>query len=455
MSLLTDFDSGWLEVWGLLRRVEQTSVGQGFRRVGGDPEKRHPQPPASGLQLRVLRPAGSWRQRRNQEQGSPPTNPYAPWVEAQGIEATLDRVAAGSRIIAAAWMGILGAFAAVSTSTERPIYVWATIGLALIWAATTATVYGRDRSLALAKRMLTFDVSVAVLSVLAALASGADSTFYGAFALIVVAIAALRDRVSAAVTALALLVVVLATLQNLDLEGITSQLTLIFAYVGLAVLVSWIVQVLRESEARLVEANRQTVLARAEAAREVERLDISRHLHDSVLQTLALIQRESEDAGQVRFQARRQERELRDWLFESGSVDDFGFERQLLDAAAMAEERFGVPVDVVSVGSVSPSNAVNRLIAAASEAIANAAQHSGASTVSVYGEVDDLEVFVFVRDRGSGFDPDAIPSDRHGVTDSIIGRMRDVGGAATVKTGPGKGTEWDLRMPLERSEDVG
>ncbi|MGI9156165.1 MAG: ATP-binding protein [Marmoricola sp.] len=184
---------------------------------------------------------------------------------------------------------------------------------------------------------------------------------------------------------------------------------------------------------------------RAERIRSQERADVAAHLHDSVLQTLALIQKMADDPAAVSRLARAQERDLRSWLYTSDSADGESFVAALRRAAAEVEDHFGVPVEVVGVGD-RPSQA-RPLVLAAREAMVNAAKYSGAGQVDVYAEATAGGTEVFVRDRGAGFDVGAIADDRHGVRDSIVDRMRRHGGEATVRSTPGEGTEVRLHLP--------
>ena len=189
---------------------------------------------------------------------------------------------------------------------------------------------------------------------------------------------------------------------------------------------------------------------RSERIRTEERADMAAHLHDSVLQTLALIQRHADSPQQSRTLARRQERELRAWLFDARNPD--GAPTSL--AAALdrlsddIEADHDVNVDVVAVGDHQLDEHLEALVAAMREAAVNAAKHSGESEVSVYVEVADGEVEAFVRDRGKGFEPAEVYGDRRGIADSIIGRMVRHGGTAKVRSAPGEGTEVTLRMKL-------
>jgi signal transduction histidine kinase len=185
--------------------------------------------------------------------------------------------------------------------------------------------------------------------------------------------------------------------------------------------------------------------ARAEKVRADARADMAAHLHDSVLQTLALIQRQSDDPKAVSQLARRQERELRTWLYGE-ELAGTTLKAALTAAAAEVEDERAVPVELVVVGDADPSEAVQALVQAAREAMVNAAKHSGADKIDVYAEVADGTIEVFVRDRGRGFDPDAIEDDRMGVKGSIINRMTRHHGTATIRSRPGDGTEVRLEI---------
>jgi signal transduction histidine kinase len=192
---------------------------------------------------------------------------------------------------------------------------------------------------------------------------------------------------------------------------------------------------------------------RAQRVRSQERADMAAHLHDSVLQTLALIQQQSADPRRVAALARSQERELRDWLYSDRSLSNETLSSALRRMAAEVEDSLGLPVDVVTVGDVSLNDHRAAMLRAAREAMVNAAKHSGADKIDVFAEVATEGIEVFVRDRGEGFDPEAIPPDRLGVRRSIEGRMDRHGGKASIRSSPGQGTEVSLSMPGETSDE--
>ena len=181
--------------------------------------------------------------------------------------------------------------------------------------------------------------------------------------------------------------------------------------------------------------------------REQERAEMAAHLHDSVLQTLALIQKRAGDAREVSALARRQERELRRWLFERSEPGaPLMLSSALGSAAAEIEEVHGVPIEVVTVGDAVLDRRLLAVVQAAREAMANAARFARCERIDLYAEAAVGRTEVFVRDRGTGFDLASIPADRQGVRQSIFERMRRHGGSAAIQTTPGEGTEVQLLL---------
>ncbi len=185
--------------------------------------------------------------------------------------------------------------------------------------------------------------------------------------------------------------------------------------------------------------------------REQERAELAAMVHDQVLHTLALIQRNASDVKTVQRLARGQERSLRNWLYKPAASPTERFAAALEQAAAEVEDTFAITVEVVVVGDRETDERVGAIVAAAREALVNAARHAGVQTVSLYAEVEPEQVSVFVRDRGKGFDPDTVENHRHGVRGSIIGRMKRHGGRAEIRSEPGEGTEVRLILPISGS----
>lgn len=224
---------------------------------------------------------------------------------------------------------------------------------------------------------------------------------------------------------------------------VDALVAVIVVLAGIAVVAGpWLVRLWRDLQSE-----------RAERIRTQERADMAAHLHDSVLQTLAVIQRQADDPETVARMARSQERDLRRWLYDEPHEPGHRFKAALEQVSADVEDAFGVPIEVVVVGDadVVPGGPVEAVVAATREAMTNAAKHSAAARVDLYAEVEDGAVEVFVRDRGVGFDPSSVGADRMGVRGSIVERVERYGGTATVSSTPGSGTEVRLRASVSQS----
>jgi signal transduction histidine kinase len=247
-------------------------------------------------------------------------------------------------------------------------------------------------------------------------------------------------------TGLGVVLVVLAMLAFLQSTGaLSAARDVLLAIVAVTVALAVIFAPYTVRLARSLAAERSARI------RGQERAEMAAHLHDSVLQTLALVQRRADDPAEVAALARRQERELRAWL--AGRTAAPGGSPRLaaaLDAAAAeVETDHGVPIEVVAVGDAELDDRGLALVAAAREAMVNAAKFAGGAPVDVYAEAEDGRLQVYVRDRGPGFDPAAVPADRRGVRESIVARMARHGGSARINAAPGAGTEVELVLELE------
>lgn len=194
-------------------------------------------------------------------------------------------------------------------------------------------------------------------------------------------------------------------------------------------------------------------LERRERIRQEERAEVAAMVHDSVLHTLTLIQRVAHDPREVTRLARSQERDLRNWLYQPAQDADANLAAAVRRIAAEEEDAHGVPIEVVCVGDVDLDSGgrLGAMLKASRQAMVNAAKYSGSPSISVYAEVEDAQVTIFVKDRGKGFDLDEVPLDRMGIRESIIGRMERHGGAARLRTAPGEGTEVMLTMKMEKA----
>jgi signal transduction histidine kinase len=188
---------------------------------------------------------------------------------------------------------------------------------------------------------------------------------------------------------------------------------------------------------------------RLERIRAQERADVAARVHDSVLQTLTLVQRSAGDPRRVAALARRQERELRTWLYgDRAAASGATLRSALEDMVADVEELHGVRIELVQTGDRTLDERLDALVLAAREAASNAAVHSGVDEISVFVQVADDEAVVYIRDRGGGFDRAAVSPERRGLVESIEGRMDRNGGTALARSTPGEGTEVELRLPI-------
>jgi signal transduction histidine kinase len=322
----------------------------------------------------------------------------------------------------------------------HPAFAWALAGASVIWALVTSFDQvggqGSDPTWVTAG-----DAILASYALLAPAAAGSTDFFYGGFPGIAVVIAAVRGRRWGWSVAGLLSSVTLARFEVADLGDVLSRLSQLVTYLMLAGIVGWAVHVIYQTDA----ARR---LAEEAEARAEEKSRVAAHLHDSVLQTLALIQRESADSARVVSLARRQERDLREWLFGATGLKSAGVADAVRRVAADIEESYRVKVEVVAVGEASSLHpAAEALVSAGREAIINAAKHSGAEVVSVYVEADHSALRLFVRDRGVGFDPEEVALDRRGLHDSITRRLAQEGGRSEIHSAPGEGTEVRLEVP--------
>jgi signal transduction histidine kinase len=230
-------------------------------------------------------------------------------------------------------------------------------------------------------------------------------------------------------------IVFLRTTHSLTAARDVILAVLVVAAVLAIIFAPWVLRLVRSLSAE-----------REERIRSQARAEMGAHLHDSVLQTLALVQKRADDPKAVAALARTQERELRAWLAgREGGHDRLAAAREAV--AGEVERAHGVHVEIVVVGDLELDDRGEALVAAAREAMVNAAKFGAGSPVDVYAEATDGELQVYVRDRGPGFDPEGVPPDRRGVRESIVGRMRRHGGRAAIHSAPGAGTEVELTLP--------
>lgn len=375
-----------------------------------------------------------------------------------GVARALGQVAVAFRLVGALWLSTLGVVRYGVGEVTRPWVVAGTLVLVLAWTGVTVSVAARASE---AGRMrlrgygwLVPDVLVAAWTVVGPALLGEPVAFAGAYPFTtVVLVAWSRGRRTVLVVAAVLAVVAVWRTGILGLISLAQGVQDVLFYLAGALVLAWAVRTLEAAEAGRLAAEQALAMAREEQARSEERATTAAHLHDSVLQTLALVQRRAGEAGAVRALARRQERDLRAWLYGTGGeTAATSLHAALQEVAGEIEAAYGLAVEVVVTGAadaveVGERGAAAALVAATRETLVNVAKHAGVAEASVYLEVDDGRMAVYVRDRGTGFDPATVPADRHGLRDSVEERMRRHGGTAHIRSTPGAGTEVVLELP--------
>jgi signal transduction histidine kinase len=354
------------------------------------------------------------------------------------------------RLLGWAWMVILILVAMFTAEPEPDIPIL--VGAMLLGTAGTGlTLVAANRGFLGDIWYVALDGAIALLLVSAGWLAGTDfiSGGYPASWVFIVAFAT-NFRSTIVIGAIAAIVFALLHLvMDLDQTRLFGSVQ----FLVVAVVVGWAFEALRERDRLRIHAEEERAQAEADLARErersmrlEERSQIARRLHDSVLQTLKLISDTSEDPAEVRYLARVQERDLRQTINEYQSQHEDSFRARLLDVRATVEDRFRVEIDQVIRDDAEMNDALRAVVAATSEALNNAARHSGMQQIDLFSEIRDGVAQVNVRDRGTGFDPETVA--RGGLADSIVNRVEAAGGTAEVRSARGKGTEIEIRVPL-------
>ncbi len=363
------------------------------------------------------------------------------------IERVIGRVVVGYRVVGGIWLGILGLITlAGSSPPDRPAVVIATMAGVGGWAFLTGWFHRRDSVVLRTWWWLVADVCVTIWVLFSSDVAGTASTFYGGYPMSTVFMGVFSFAIAGGLaTAAALSMATILRLVESAGSDPTNDSAAVLIYIFGGLLAGWAVGVIRRSDRLRWEAEDALAAERASRARAEERSEMAAHLHDSVLQTLALIQRAG-DFDETVSLARRQEHELRSWLFGSGASPAESFAAAVRAMAAEVEELFQVRIETVVVGDTTLSPGIDALVKAGREAAINAARHSSVDEFSVFAQVTDASASLFVRDRGSGFDPGEVPADRKGITESIVGRLERHGGSATIRSSEGAGTEVILEL---------
>jgi len=364
------------------------------------------------------------------------------------VDRTLRQIIVGFRYVGAVWICVIGIVAIVEWDAS-PAIVLLTLAIAWAWAVVTGL---SPRHIIRGWPFLLTDLVIgswtAVAPAFTSQPDGVGGTFSGGYPFSTVLVWAYAFGIPGGVVSGAVVsFIALFPGEN----QLTTDLTNALIYVAGGGVAGWGFNMLRRSEDRRLEVQKLLTTERSERIRSEERAEMAAHLHDSVLQTLALIQKRSAEPAEVGSLARSQERELRNWLYGAALLDADSLGGALEEVCADVEDRLHISVELVTVGDCPLDDHVLALVAATREAVTNAAKFSGVDKVSVYAELHGEEVQVFVRDRGVGFDQEAVDDDRRGVRESIVGRMQRHGGDAIIRSSPATGTEIELRVTREAS----
>lgn len=366
------------------------------------------------------------------------------------LEPTLLWIVTGYRVFAAVWLSILGAVAVGSDTTppDHPAVVGITIALVLAWAGSATLARLWRPTLLSSWWFVAFDLLISCWTVVAGEFAGTIQ-FAGGYPLVGAFSAIYAFSWAGAIVSATLLTATGLSRVAGGNQSISQDVANSIAYLFSVGAAAGVASALRTSERRRAAAELALERERTERVRAEEHAEMAAHLHDSVLQTLALIQRDSEATPDIRGLARHQERELRSWLFPergTGTGGSGGFREAMVAACSEVEDLGEAQVELVVVGDTAAP--VDSIVRAAREAMLNASKHAGVTTISVYGEAGSDGVQVFVKDRGAGFIPAEVPESRQGVRESIVNRMQRHGGTAEIISAPGSGTEVRLRLPI-------
>lgn len=358
------------------------------------------------------------------------------------VDATLRRVTVIFRLLGWAWMLLLVVVTLFSDDDAEPAVVAGSMVLATLWTVGTLGAARSHENLS-AHWFVVADGLVAVLILMASSIAGADDFFHGGYPMSWLGVAAYGWGFRGAIGGSLVLALEQAVVEFLGDKApvpIAGSVT----FIVFAAVAGWGYSALRRADRSRLEARVKLAAEQRERARFEERSVLANRLHDSVLQTLIAIRRDAADARQVRYLARRQERELRETIDEFRSPFEHSLRASLLHHCGEVEDLYKVEVDAVIRGDADAAGPFGVVAAAAREALINAAKHSGRIDIDLYADLTSGAVAVFVRDRGKGFDSEG--ELRRGLDHSLVDPVRAAGGSVDIQSSPKTGTEIVIRM---------
>ncbi|MDH5373404.1 MAG: hypothetical protein OEX97_10715 [Acidimicrobiia bacterium] len=367
------------------------------------------------------------------------------------VDGTLRWVVVQYRVLSCVWVIVL--VIVQLTDSERiegdpnSTVLLAGVAMAFFWAAVTMRA-SRSSDILGSIWFVIIDGGVALLLSAGAVIAGSGDFFSGGYPgswLFVVAFATNLRWTMVASVVLMIDHIYLHIIMGLGPNRTAGT----FQFLVLGLVVGWAFDALRQRETLRLEAEHQLAEEKEAGARHQERAALAQRLHDSVLQTLHAIRTHADDPAQVRYAARRQERELRRTIEELSSPHGRSFRAELMANRDEVEDLFpSVEVDLVIRSDAELSGPLEVGLKVAREAMVNAAKHSGRERVDVYSEISNEVATIHVRDRGSGIDPDEVDRILRGKDRSMMNRLAVVGGRAHIDSGPGRGTDVAIEVPV-------
>ena len=358
------------------------------------------------------------------------------------VDATLQRIVVLFRLLGWAWMLLLVVLTPDNDTQASRVILFGAMAMATAW--TGATLWAaRSTNVLGAAWFVAADLGVGLLIGLASTAAGAADLFHGGYPMSSLAVVAYAFGLRFTIGAAGLLAIEQVIVHVIDDRGqIPAAGSVTFLVFG--TLIGWGFDGIRDRERERLAVQEELDTARAAEVRHEERMDLANRLHDSVLQTLSALRRDADDADQVRYLARRQERQLRRTISEYRSPHERSARAAIEGLCDDVEDLYRIDIDAVVRGDIALSETCETILAAAKEALVNAAKHSGTDVIDLYAELEPERIEVFVRDRGRGFDPDRSSAGR-GLDHGVQRRMQAVGGTAAVHTEVNVGTNVELR----------